>query len=167
MSAHAGDRAAATVYVAVAIEDAFAVFTEEIDLWWRRGRKFRNAGKRVGQLHFEPWLGGRLFETVELGAGPRSFPIGEVVVWEPPSRLALTWRAVNFKAHESTLVEVSFTTRGEGTMVRVDHSGWSEIPDGHPARHGLRISDFARMNGMWWGELLSALREYVVDRRAT
>jgi uncharacterized protein YndB with AHSA1/START domain len=164
MSATAGDSAAASVYVAVSIEDAFEVFSAEIDLWWRHGRKFRIAGNRPGRLVFEPRLGGRLFETVQLPSGERTFEVGSVLVWEPPRRLTLEWRAINFKPHEKTLVEVTFTPSGDGTLVRVEHHGWSALPDDHPARHGLVGAAFARMIGMWWGELLTSLREHVVSR---
>ncbi len=165
MSATAGDSAAASVYVAVSLEDAFEVFTAEIDLWWRHGRKFRIGGARPGRIVFEPRLGGRLYETVTFAAGDRTFVVGSVVDWDPPHRLALEWRGVNFKPHEKTLVEVTFTPTGDGTMVRVAHSGWSDLPDDHPARHGLTGAAFSRMNGLWWGDLLSALREHVVATR--
>ena len=38
-----GDQATVTVTLAVAPEEAFAIFTQEIDLWWRRGPRLRNA----------------------------------------------------------------------------------------------------------------------------
>ncbi len=161
MSATAGDSAAASVYVAVSLQDAFEVFTAEIDAWWRHGRRFRIAGAKPGRIFFEQRLGGRLFETVDLPSGSRTFQTGSVVEWEPPHRLALEWRAVNFKPHEKTLVEVTFTAMGEGTMVRVEHRGWSALPGDHPARHGLAGAAFARMIGLWWGDLLTSLREHV------
>jgi uncharacterized protein YndB with AHSA1/START domain len=164
VSATAGDSAAATVYVAVAPEDAFEVFTREIDSWWRHGKKFRIAGRRPGRMVFECELGGRLFETVELGSGSRTFVVGTVVEWEPPRRLALEWRNVSFKPHERTLVEVTFTRSGDGTMVRVEHHGWSALPDEHPARHGQTGAVFARRLGLWWGDLLTALREHVAGQ---
>ena len=164
MSATSGDKAAATVFVGVSIEDAFDVFTNEIDLWWRQGRRFRNAGKRPGKIVFESKLGGRVFETIQLSTGERMLEVGRVIEWDPPRRVALEWRNVNFKPHEKTLVEVTFTPQGEGTMVRVEHSGWSAIPADHPARHGLVAAPFARMIGMWWGDLLTSLRERVLAR---
>jgi uncharacterized protein YndB with AHSA1/START domain len=164
MSATAGDRAAATVFVRVAIDDAFDVFTNEIDLWWRQGRRFRNAGKRPGKIVFESKLGGRVFETIQLSTGERMLQVGTVVEWDPPNRIALEWRNVNFKPHEKTLVEVTFTSQGEGTMVRVEHSGWSALPADHPARHGLVGAPFVRTIGMWWGDLLTSLRERVRTR---
>lgn len=166
MSATTGDRAAASVFVRVSVEDAFEVFTEETDLWWRHGRKFRIAGRHPGRIAFEGGMGGRLFETVELPSGPRTFDVGTIVAWDPPRAFAFEWRGVNFKAHEKTLVEVTFTPRGEGTLVRVEHSGWSSLPIDHPARHGLEGAAFARTIGMWWGELASALREHVATTRS-
>lgn len=73
MSAIAGDSAAASVYVAISVEEAFAIFTEEIDSWWRHGAKYRIAGRQPGQIFFEPRSGGRLFETVERGSGPKTY----------------------------------------------------------------------------------------------
>jgi uncharacterized protein YndB with AHSA1/START domain len=164
MTAVAGDAATVTVFVAVTPEDAFEVFTTEIDLWWRQGPKYRIAGKRRGRLFFEPGAGGRLFETFEASTGSRTFEVGRVLVWDPPARLELEWRGVNFKPGEKTFVEVSFQPSGEGTLVTVRHRGWSALPEGHPARHGLTGAAFSRMIGMWWGELMTALREYAAER---
>lgn len=162
MNATGGDSAAASVYVAISVEDAFDVFTAEIDRWWRRGQKFRIAGAQAGRLEFERHLGGRVTETVEFSDGERTFVVGSVVVWEPPHRLALEWRNVNFKPDERTFVEVRFSPSGHGTMVRVEHRGWSALPEDHPARHGLVGAEFVTMIGMWWGDLLSSLREHVL-----
>jgi uncharacterized protein YndB with AHSA1/START domain len=165
MSATAGDSAAASVFVAVAREDAFEVFTQEIDLWWRHGQKYRIAGKRPGRMSFECKMGGRLFETVDLKSGPKTFVVGTVVAWDPPAHIALEWRNVNFKEHEKTLVEVMFTPKGVGTMVRVQHSGWSSIPEAHPARHGQVGAAFLRQNGSWWGGVLTGYRDHVHRER--
>ena len=134
MSATAGDSAAATVYVAVAPADAFEIFTSEVDAWWRHGRKYRIAGARPGKLSFEAGLGGRLLEEVELGSGPRTFIVGNIIEWAPPERFAFEWRNVNFAPHQKTLVEVTFQPSGEGTLVRVEHSGWNSYTIGCPDR---------------------------------
>ena len=165
MTAAAGDSARVSVFVRVTVEDAFDVFTREIDLWWRTGPAYRIAGRRRGQLVFEPRLGGRLFETFESRTARKpeghTIEVGVVTAWEPPRRLALTWRGVNFKPHESTEVEVRFDPTGDGTTVTVEHSGWSSLPAEHPARHGLTGADFSRMIGMWWGGLMTSFRERV------
>lgn len=102
------DQAKVSVMVAVPPVVAFRLFTEEIDLWWRRGLRFRIAGKNRGIIHLEPRLGGRLFESVETRAGTKVFETGRITSWEPPARLAFDWRAVNFAPAEKTEVEVTF-----------------------------------------------------------
>ena len=155
-----------TVSVRVSPAEAFDVFTREIDQWWRDGPRFRIAGRRRGQLSFEAGVGGRLFETVELDAGPRLFVVGRILAWEPPERLAFEWRGVNFRADESTRVEVTFRGAGDATLVTVRHSGFSTLRQGHPVRHGLEDAAFSRSIGLWWGDLLTGLREHVATRRA-
>lgn len=162
-----GDAATVSVFVRVSRKDAFEVFTEEIDLWWRTGPQYRIAGKRRGKLYFEPRLGGRMFESFDLSTGPRTIEVGKIMAWEPHERLEIEWRGVNFKADEKTFVEVRFVEQGEGTLVTVRHRGWSILPDDHPARHGLLGSAFSRMIGMWWGGLMTALREHVDTRGAS
>jgi uncharacterized protein YndB with AHSA1/START domain len=162
--APAGDAATVSVFVAVAPVSAFEVFTAEIDLWWKTGPRYRIAGRRRGQLHFEPGVGGRLFESFELSTGPRTLEVGRVTAWEPPRRLELEWRGVNFKPGEKTFVEVRFEPSRDGTLVTVRHRGWSALRDDHPARHGLVGPAFSRMIGMWWGELMTSLREHASAR---
>jgi uncharacterized protein YndB with AHSA1/START domain len=159
-----GDRASATVFVAVPPDDAFAIFTTEIDLWWRTGPKFRIAGRRRGALCFEPGPGGRLFETFDGKDGARTFEVGRVTAWEPPARLELEWRNVNFAPGEATFVEVSFVAQRHGTLVTVVHRGWAALRPDHPARHGADGPALSRQIGMWWGELLTALREHTFER---
>jgi uncharacterized protein YndB with AHSA1/START domain len=164
LSGPPGDGATVTVSVRVPQADAFDIFTREIDLWWRRGPRYRIAGRRRGQLSFEAGVGGRLFETVEAQGGPHVFVVGTILAWERPDRLAFEWRGVNFAAGESTRVEVTFRAAGESTLVTVRHSGFSALPEGHPARHGLEAAAFSRMIGLWWGELMTGLREHVARR---
>jgi hypothetical protein len=58
MTGAAGDAARVSVFVAVSSEDAFDVFTREIDRWWKVGPRFRLGWRTRGQLFFEPRLGG-------------------------------------------------------------------------------------------------------------
>jgi uncharacterized protein YndB with AHSA1/START domain len=164
VSPPAGDAATVTVFVAVAVEEAFDVFTNEIDQWWRHGPKFRNAAMSPGRLVIVGGAGGRLYESFERKSGPRTVEVGRVLAWDPPHHFSMEWRVANFAPHEKTLVEVSFRPSGEGTLVTVRHSGWSTIRDDHPARHGKVGADLSRMIGLWWGDLMSALREHVLTR---
>jgi uncharacterized protein YndB with AHSA1/START domain len=159
-----GDRATVSVVVAVTPAVAFAVFANEIDLWWRRGPRYRILDRNPGILCLEPRLGGRLFESFPDDSGAHVIEVGRVKVWEPPQRLVLTWRAGNFAADEHTEVEVRFAPSGAGTEVTVQHRGWASLRPGHPARHGLEGAVFSRTIGIWWGDLMSALREFIAGR---
>jgi hypothetical protein len=66
-----GDTARVSVSVAVAPHAAFEIFTRDIDRWWRRGVKFRQAGRRGGFICVEPRVGGRLFESIDGERGPQ------------------------------------------------------------------------------------------------
>jgi uncharacterized protein YndB with AHSA1/START domain len=163
-TAAAGDQATITVLVAVEPTIAFEVFTQEIDSWWRRGLKYRVAGKRRGIIHLESRVGGRLLESFETSNGTRVVETGRVTIWEPPSRLVFEWRAVNFAPSEKTEVEVLFAPSPSGTLVTVKHRGWSAIRPDHPARHGEDVRAFLRSMGLWWGDLLTSLREHAALR---
>ena len=154
----AGDQVRVTVGVAVSPEAAFRCFTQDVDLWWRRGRRFRNAPGESGIVHIEPGVGGRLFESFSTAAGEQVVPIGHILVWEPPRRLVLQWRASNFAADEHTEVEVLFAPSASGTTVTLIHRGWASIRADHPVRHGQDVPAFIRMMGLWWGDQLSMLR---------
>jgi uncharacterized protein YndB with AHSA1/START domain len=156
----AGDQVTVSVLVTFDARSAFRVFTEEIDQSWLRGPKFRVVGAGRSIIHFEPRVGGRLFESFESASGTRVLDAGRVTVWEPPARLVFEWRAVNFAPEEKTEVEVTFEARPNGTLVTVKHRGWSAIRPDHPVRHGLNVRQFARMMGLWWGELMTSLREH-------
>src|SRR3954454_7999019 len=117
MTAPGGDQAVVSVLVRVPPDEAFRVFTEEIDIWWRRGMRYR-LGKGRSVIHLEPKLGGRLFESFELSSGrERVIETGRVTMWEPSARLVLEWRAANFAPQEKTEVEVSFEASPSGTLV--------------------------------------------------
>jgi uncharacterized protein YndB with AHSA1/START domain len=161
----AQDQARASVRVQVDRERAFRLFTEEIDLWWRRGYKYRVAGKARGIIALEPRVGGRLFESFEVDGETRVTVSGQVIAWEPPARLVFAWRAVNFAPSESTEVEVLFEPDGDSTLVTVTHRGWSKIRPDHPARHGLAPAAFLRMMGLWWADLLSSARVHAAASR--
>jgi uncharacterized protein YndB with AHSA1/START domain len=158
-----GDQARVSVLVAVPPEVAFQVFTEEIDQWWRTGMKFR-LGKHRSVIRLEPGLGGRLFESFETPSGTRVHETGRVTAWDPPSYLVFEWRAANFAPNEKTEVEVSFEPSPSGTLVTVTHRGWSRIRSDHPVRHGEDVVGFLRTLGLWWRDLVNAMREHALER---
>jgi activator of Hsp90 ATPase-like protein len=185
MTAREHDSVRVSVFVRVAPAAAFAVFTEEIDRWWRRGPAYRIAGRSPGAMHLETRLGGRIFEAYDEG---RLHEVGSVVAWQPPEHFAFTWRLIprgasppappaepagspppislrsnTFTRVETTRVDVRFAPRNGGTEVTLEHSGWSAIPDDHPVRHGRTGSAFLGNLGQWWAGLLTSLRELAPD----
>lgn len=154
------DAARASVTVDADTETAFHIFTTETGLWWRRGVRFRVAGREPGEVAFEPRVGGRLLETFATPQGERTVELGRVTAWEPPKRFCFDWRAVNFAADEKTFVEVTFEAVGAKTLVRVTHSGWAALRADHPVRHGNPGEVFIRTMGLWWGDQLTSLREH-------
>ena len=133
---------------------AFALFTDEVDLWWQRGPVYRSKAKLGSRMCFEPGVGGKLVEIDERGG---RFEFGQVLVWQPGERLVLEWRGPNFRPGERTEVEVSFRAVAAGTRVTIEHRGWQAIRPDHPARHGLDPVTFLRMLGGWWQAQLDGL----------
>ncbi|MBX2802502.1 MAG: SRPBCC domain-containing protein [Myxococcales bacterium] len=156
-----GDRVRVSVWVSVPPQRAFVLFTEHIDEWWQRGRRFRHTPGPRSILRIEPGVGGRLFETWDGSDGqPRVVVTGQVEIWEPPAQLQLRWRNATFSLDEHTTIHVAFRAVGERTEVTVTHSGWAALRSDHPARHGQRAEAFVRRLGQWWGDLLTSLREH-------
>jgi len=153
-----------TVSIDVEVEPtvAFDVFTRELDAWWGRGPRFRFVAPYGGTLTLEPGVGGRLLHVAAPGV---SFVVGAVEVWDPPRRLALTWRLTNFTPEQHTRVDVRFERAAGGTRVSVTHSGWDTIPPGHPARHGMTDRAFVLFRGHWWADLLTAIKHHVERSR--
>jgi uncharacterized protein YndB with AHSA1/START domain len=161
------DAARVSLRVAAPRDVVFSVFTEEIDAWWRHGKRYRMGEPSVMQL--EPGVGGRLVETVKKGERERTYEMGRITAWDPPARLVIAWRAVNFSTSDpATEVEVKFDRAighsGEGTLVTLEHRGWSRVRADHPVRHGEEAKTFIATMGRWWGDLGTALREHVADR---
>jgi len=154
------DQVRISVLVEVPPQDAFRIFTEDIDLWWRRGLRYRVGGGRAGTIHLEAGVGGRLYESITAGGDTELKETGRVTTWDPPRRLCFTWRAVNFAPEESTEVDVAFEPSRTGTRVTVTHRGWNRIRADHPVRHGEPAETFVRTMGIWWGELMGGLREW-------
>jgi uncharacterized protein YndB with AHSA1/START domain len=153
----AHDKVIVETTVAVPPARAFEIFTRETELWWRRGPRYRVAG---GMLELEPRLGGRLMEKLETAKGAaKIIVVGTVLAWEPPARLLLEWRNVNFAKDEKTEVEVRFEKTPSGsTRVTLEHRGWSAIRADHPARHGKQGRELIAFIGGFWADLLTAMR---------
>jgi len=135
--------------------DAFRLFTEEVDLWWKHGQAYRFRDRLGSVMRFEGGRGGRLVE--EFGAGKHR-EIGRITEWAPGERLAFGWMEPRFKEPVTTDVVVTFVEVPNGTRVTVTHSGLERLAPEHPARHGLADQPFSLMRARWWQAQLEALK---------
>jgi uncharacterized protein YndB with AHSA1/START domain len=111
-----------SVEVPVTPDEAFRVFTEEIDDWYERGPHSWNDPERAVGIRF---AGGRLLEEYEDG---EPYELGRVTVWEPARRLAFAYRNVQLPVDLRTEVEVRFEPVAGGTRVTLEHRGLEQLP---------------------------------------
>lgn len=133
-------------------DDAFAVFTQEIGLWWRSNGLFQLTPRGDGVLSFENQE--RLITTLPNG---KVFEIGRVSAWAPGEMLAFTWRQATFAPEQETTVTIRFEPVGAETRVTVEHRGWASIPQDHVARHGFPLMVFQQRQAEHWRALLASL----------
>jgi uncharacterized protein YndB with AHSA1/START domain len=136
----------ATVLVATDPARAFTLFTDEVDRWWRRGERY--GGPEVTGHRFEGHVGGRFLEL----SGDAENPLGFITVWDPPGRLAFTWRQGNWTPGEVTEVMVTFAAEDGGTRVTLRHRGFARIVSEVGCEVGY---------GAGWRELLGWYRESI------
>jgi hypothetical protein len=114
--------------VAVSPEHAFDVWTRRTRLWWPPSHTVSGDPERIV---IEPRAGGRVVEVARSGEEHRW---GEVLDWEPPSRVRLLWHLF-FDRSEATELEITFRARGDGTAVRLEQRGWDRLGTaGRPRR---------------------------------
>lgn len=104
--------------VAAPPERAFAVFVA-MGGWWQRSHSIAPSGQAT--VTVEPFAGGRWYET---GTGGEECTWGEVLAYEPPRRLMLTWglsATWTYDPDLKTEIEVRFTPEGTGTRVDFEH----------------------------------------------
>ena len=109
-----------TLTVDVPQDVAFKVFTERFDRWWPASHSIGSS--KLTSAVIEPRVGGRWYEIGEDGARCQW---GDVLAWEPPSRVVLAWRiGIDWKYDPALLteVEVRFIAQGsESTRVELEH----------------------------------------------
>ena len=124
----ARESARAEVTVDAPPEEAFALFTEEIGVWWRRDTPYWNDRERGLSIRIEPGVGGRFVEVYDLETGS-GMEVGRVTAWEPGRRLGLTWTQASWPEEASTDLEIAFEPAPDGgTTVRLEHSGFDRVP---------------------------------------
>ena len=112
-----------TISVDCTPDHAFDVFVNRISRWWPLDTHAVSVaqGKPALSVVVEPKLGGAIYEVMH--DGTRS-DWGEVQVFEPGARLAITWHPGG-GADKATRVDVEFTAVRNGqTQVTLTHSQW-------------------------------------------
>jgi uncharacterized protein YndB with AHSA1/START domain len=109
-------------------EKAFRVFTERFDGWWPRSHSIGDAD--MEEAIIESREGGRWYER---GVDGSTCDWGEVLAWDPPHRLLLSWRIggdwqLDPDTSHASEIEVTFTPEGDATRVQIEHR--------HFERHG-------------------------------
>jgi uncharacterized protein YndB with AHSA1/START domain len=107
---------------------AFEMWAQRTSLWWPHGHSV--SGEPGLTVTFEPRPGGRIYERTP---GGDEHDWGEVLVWEPPLRLAYLWH-LRFDRADATEVEVTFAAAGSGTAVSIVHRGWERLGAKGPER---------------------------------
>jgi uncharacterized protein YndB with AHSA1/START domain len=109
-----------TVTVKAGPKRAFDLFVSNMERWWPLSH-------HIGKTPFtavimEPKVGGRWFERDASGA---ECQWGEVLAWEPPTRILLAWRLnARFEYDPTFLTEVELRfapTAAGGTAVTLEH----------------------------------------------
>lgn len=139
--------------VAAPIDHAFDVWVARTSLWWPRTHTISGADDLA--VVFEPFAGGRIYERSSDGT---EHDWGEIVVWQPPQRIAYWWHLF-FDRSEATEVEVSFAPAGSGTKVRIEQTGWERLGD----QAGPRRDNTHRA----WSSIIGRFQEAVEDIRPT
>lgn len=108
-------------------ERAFRLFTADIATWWPLETHAVHGDAEMTCM-LEGRIGGRVYERTPGGV---EADWGRVTVWEPPERVAFTWHPGR-DDDDATHVEVTFTGTGDGTTVRLVHTGWQVLGDRAP-----------------------------------
>jgi uncharacterized protein YndB with AHSA1/START domain len=143
-----------TITVPVPPAQAFKVFTADIGRWWPTSHKIGAAPFKSAVI--EPRTGGRWFEV---GEDDSECQWGDVLAWEPPSRIVLAWRIRadwQFDATLLTEVEVRFVpVDDDGTRVELEHRLLENMGD---TAEGARRT-FDSENG--WSGILERYRSAI------
>lgn len=135
----------------------FELFTSRMSQWWFPGNGI--GASPFKEIVLEPRKGGRWFERAEDGTETNW---GDVLEWEPPSRVLLAWRIDGkwkFDPRLETTLEISFENAGANTTrVLLEHRNLDRLGEA-----GLKAAE--AMDG-GWGKLLERFVSFVDEEVA-
>ena len=111
--------------LALSVEETFRLFTAGMGTWWPLATH-SIGGDQATDVRFEERLGGQVVEIDTYGT---EYPWADVLTWEPPRRVVLSWHPVVEVVAAST-IEVRFEATGGGTVLRLEHRDWEAFGEG-------------------------------------
>lgn len=132
---------------------AWRVFTEQMGTWWPLANYKIGASKAVDAV-LEPFVGGRWYELGEDGS---TCDWGEVLSWEPPSRIVLSWDiGADWKFDRTLKTEIELRFIPLGT-----HTTRVELEHRHLDRYGEHRDQMRRIFDQEgdWGRFLQWFAE--------
>jgi len=143
-----------SIEVDAPVAEAFEVFTQDIGSWWPADHHILQA--ELAEMVFEPRVGGQI---IDRGVDGSECRWAHVLVYEPPSRVVISWDIdlawqVETDPDRSSEVEVRFEAlSGERTKVDLVHrhierhgDGWEQMHRavGSPDGWSVGLGRFAR-----------------------
>jgi uncharacterized protein YndB with AHSA1/START domain len=127
------------VRVNLAVDRAFALFTDGFGTWWPKTHTIASAP--VERPIIEGRAGGRCYDRCTDGS---ECDWGTVLEWQPPHRLLLAWQITPDWGYEpdvehASRVTVTLTPDGDGTLVELVHDEFERHGDegGRAMRAGV------------------------------
>jgi uncharacterized protein YndB with AHSA1/START domain len=117
-----------SVTVRATVDDAFRVFTDDIDSWWPRSHHIGKVPMK--RVLLEGFVGGRCYTEQIDGT---DCPWGSVLAWDPPRRFVIAWQIDHAWGYVNDLsivseVEVRFTAEPDGrTRVDLEHRNFDRM----------------------------------------
>jgi uncharacterized protein YndB with AHSA1/START domain len=121
------------------VEHAWHTWATKTSSWWPRDHT--RSSEEAVTITFEPRPGGRIYERTSKGV---EHDWGEVLLWDPPHKLAYLWHLSGDRS-QATTVTVSFSARGAATWVSIVQTGWDRLGAKGPE---LRRRNFAGWSGL-------------------
>ena len=142
-----------SIVVQAPLERAFSVFTDDIGSWWPPEHHILQG--ELAEMVFEPHEGGHVYDRGVDGSECRW---ARVLVYEPPTRLVISWDIsmqwqIETDPAKTSEIEVRFVAEGPSTTrVELEHrnlerhgNGWEQMRDavGSEGGWGVGLRRFA------------------------
>lgn len=108
--------------VALSPHEAFRLFTDQMGTWWPL-ETHSIGGTQAADVRFEGRIGGHV---VELTTSAEEYDWADVLEWEPPHRVVLSWHPTVEVETASTL-EVRFEAVPDGCVLHLEHRDWESF----------------------------------------